>query len=151
MKPKLNKKKNKKVRNATEKIVDGIHFKSKLEVYCYEKLREAGIHAKYEYIGFNLLPSFEFTNTSIEVIGKKKEYKQASNKIRPITYTPDFIDTNFHWAIECKGMKTDSFTLKWKMFKYYLIDSGITMDLYMPRNQKQVDKTIELILEKHGR
>ena len=39
---------NKKVKNARITIYDGISFKSKLEVYCYKKLKENGIPFEYE-------------------------------------------------------------------------------------------------------
>ena len=38
-------KRNKKVKNATPMIYDDIQFRSKLEVYCYKKLKEEGLEA----------------------------------------------------------------------------------------------------------
>lgn len=81
---------NKKVRNATPLIYDGINFKSKLEVYCYQKLKEHNIEASYEGQKFVLLDSFEFNG----------------EKIRQMTYTPDFINDRF--IIECKGKANDA-------------------------------------------
>ena len=46
---------NKKVKNATAITVDGIKFKSKLEAYTYNKLKENGIHAEYESTRFQIL------------------------------------------------------------------------------------------------
>ena len=40
--------KNKKVRNATTKVYKGIKFRSKLELFTYVNLEEAGIAALYE-------------------------------------------------------------------------------------------------------
>lgn len=121
------KKKNKKVRNATKRTVDGIDFKSKLEVHCYEKLKENNISAEYENNKFEILPSFEYN-------GKK---------IRKMTYTPDFVGKDF--IIECKGNPNDAFPLRWKIFKYYLYKNNIQYDLYLPRSKKQVDETVEKI------
>ena len=119
--------KNKKVRNATAKVVDGINFKSKLEVYCYEQLKQNNIQAEYESHKFEILPSFEYD-------GKK---------IRKMTYTPDFVGKDF--VIECKGNPNDAFPLRWKIFKYYLYKNNIKYNLYLPRSKKQIDETITKI------
>ena len=39
---------NKKIKNATPREYDGIHFKSLLEVSIYKHLIAAGFHPKYE-------------------------------------------------------------------------------------------------------
>lgn len=121
------KKKNKKVKNATKKTVDGIDFKSKLEVYCYEQLKENNIHAEYEKHKFEIIPPFEYD-------GKK---------VRKMTYTPDFVGKDF--VIECKGNPNDAFPLRWKIFKYYLYKNNIQYNLYLPRSKKQIDETIKNI------
>lgn len=118
---------NKRVKNATPLVYDSIKFRSKLEVYCYKRLRESNIKTEYESKKFILQQGFELDN----------------EKIRPITYTPDFIGDTF--IIECKGMQTDSFKIKWKMFKYWLFTNKINYKLYMPRNQKDVEKVIALL------
>lgn len=136
---------NKKVRNATVISFDGIVFKSKLELYCYKKLKEANIEFTYEGIKFEIIPAFIFTNNSFELLrkGKEKVFKEQSNKIRPITYTPDFVGNN--WVIETKGNPNETFPIKWKLFKYYLTITEQNYDLFVPRNQKQIDQTIEII------
>ena len=57
---------NKKVRNATICRKDGIQFKSKLELYMYTKLKQAGLGGEYEEHRFDLLEKFEFKNSSVE-------------------------------------------------------------------------------------
>lgn len=118
---------NKKVRNAKKSVKDGIEFKSKLEVYCYDKLKENNIEAEYEKHKFEIIPSFTYDNS----------------KIRKMTYTPDFVGKNF--VIECKGNPNDAFPLRWKIFKYYLYKNNIKYNLYLPRNKKQIDETINKI------
>lgn len=136
---------NKKVRNATIMVVDGIIFKSKLEVYCYKKLLESELDFNYEKDKFILMDKFTFDNKSYEVTGKNKEFKEQSSSIRQLTYTPDFVNHKHKWIIECKGQKTDAFKLKWKLFKRYLNDNHLDFTLYMPRNQKQIDLVVDLI------
>ena len=124
-----------KVKNATAVDAYGIHFRSKLELYTYEAFMKAGIPVKYEPKHFTLLPKFEF----------------MGEKIRPITYLPDFMGKGF--VVECKGLITDSFPLRYKLFKYYLHKHRSKMKCFLVRNHKQVDEMItELLSQKnHGK
>lgn len=116
------------VKNATKVDKYGISFRSKLECYTYEALMNAGITAKYEPKHFTVLDKFEYQH----------------EKIRAITYLPDFIgqykDKKF--VIECKGMITESFPLRWKLFKNYLKRHRSKYKCYLVRNHKQVDEMI---------
>ena len=117
-----------KVRNATKVEKYGIQFKSKLECYTYEAFMNAGIPVKYEPKHFTLIPNFEY----------------LGEKIRPITYLPDFVGKNF--IVECKGLITDSFPLRFKLFKRYLKQHHSTNKVYLVRNQKQVNEMIQEII-----
>ncbi len=128
----MNRRPNKKVKNAAPLIYEGINFKSKLDVHCYNKLKENNIKAEYEAHRYTLLKPFEFNG----------------EKVRAMTYTPDFVGDGF--VIECKGMITDAFPLRWKMFKHFLYRNGINTVLYLPRNQKDINKVMEDILEKRN-
>jgi hypothetical protein len=118
-------KSNQKVRNATTVDKYGLHFRSKLECYTYEAFMNAKIAVKYEPKHFTLLPKFEY----------------LGEKIRPITYLPDFVGRGF--MVECKGLITDSFPLRYKLFKYYLKRHHSKMKCYLVRNHKQVDEMIK--------
>ncbi len=159
---KFNRKPNQKIKNARPvQHPDGRNFKSKIESFCCQKLFEAGIDDfKYEGYKFTIQEAFEFNNTSTEVTRAVKdgikgpcEYKETTNNIRAITYTPDFgyinPETKEGWIIETKGFATDSFTLKWKMFKKYLTDNNYIVSLYKPSNQGTILKTIEIIKNKY--
>lgn len=117
-----------KVKNATSVDKYGIHFRSKLECYTYEAFMNAGIPVKYEPKHFTLLPKFTY----------------LEEKIRPITYLPDFIGKGF--VVECKGLIGDSFPLRFKLFKYYLKKHRSKMKCYLVRNHKQVDDMIKELL-----
>lgn len=142
------------VRNVTPMLVDGIQFKSKLEVYCYEQLKAKEIPFKYEEDRFTLIDPFIFTNDSYELGRTKgqKVFKNASPNIRAITYLPDFVGeyNNQSFVIETKGLIDSSFSIRWKLYKRYLQANGLNYDLYMPRNRKQIDETINLIKSKNG-
>lgn len=116
------------VKNATKVDKYGLHFRSKLECYTYEAFMKAGIPVEYEPKHFTLLNKFEFNK----------------EKIRAITYLPDFIGNykNNKFVVECKGMITESFPLRWKLFKYYLKRHRSKCKCYMVRNHKQVDEMI---------
>ena len=125
----LSKSSRSRVKNATAVDAYGLHFRSKLELYTYEAFMNAGIHVKYEPKHFTLIPKFEY----------------LGEKIRPITYLPDFIGRGF--VVECKGLMGDSFPLRYKLFKYYLKRHHSKMKCYLVRNHKQVDEMIQDIIK----
>ena len=137
----------KKVRNAKSKEVDGIKFRSLLEAHCYRQLRDAGIPANYEKKKYVLMEGFHYDNSSYEDNGKTGYQDKKKYKVRDITYTPDFVDPQGRWIIECKGFANERFPLKWKMFKKLLMESPDPPVLFVPRNQKQNIETIQKILE----
>ena len=127
----------------------GINFASGLERYMYMALKKAKIKALYEGETFELLESFNFPFESYERCGNSKgDYKNRGNKkILNIKYTPDFVGRGF--IIETKGRANESFPLRWKMFKKLVSENKIEpFVLYKPQNQKECDKTVELILKK---
>ncbi len=64
-----------------------------------------------------------------------------------MTYLPDFVGNKF--IIECKGFATESFPLRFKLFKRYLKQHHSNVDLYLVKNQKQIDTMVEEIKNKH--
>ena len=132
--------------NSKKITVDGITFASGLERYMYQALKDANIKAQYEGKTFVVSEGFEFPNISIERCANGRgEFKDRGNKkILPIKYTPDFIGDGF--IIECKGRANESFPLRWKMFKKYVSSELSHVIIYKPQNQKECDKTVELIL-----
>lgn len=141
---------NRKIKNAQKLVVDGKSFRSRLEVYCYQRLKEENIEFEYESTKFCLLPDFKYNGISAESYSKggKWLFGEKSKDIRGITYKPDFLNLSEGWLIECKGYPTDSWPNKWKLFKYLLSTSGLTLDLYLPKNQGHIDLCIELIKKK---
>ena len=114
-------------RGGTKIEYDGIKFRSKLEAYCYKKLKEANIPVEYESKRYTLLPSFKFDNKTI----------------RAITYLPDFIGEDF--VIECKGYANESFPLREKLFKYYLTKNEPNVKYFLVKTQKQVDALVNTL------
>ena len=129
-------------------VYDGIKFASGLEKYMYIALKKAKIKFNYELRSFELLPSFQFNQTAYErQANGKGEYRDRGNKkIIGIKYTPDFEGENF--IIETKGRANDSFPLRYKLFKALISSTEPNITLYKPQNQKECERTIELILSK---
>ena len=141
---------NKKVRNATATTFNGIKFKSKLEKFAYQSLKVAGIPFKYEEDRFVLIDKFVYEGDSIE---KKKSrgknvFVHSSKNIPRATYLPDFTNIDQGWIIECKGLRTEAFNLRWKLFKNMLAKENKSYDLYMPGNHKQIMEVIEILKKK---
>lgn len=148
---------NKKVKNAHSVIIDNIKFKSKLEGYCYQKFKEAGILLDYEPMKFPLLKGF--LPTSIKLFTPKKNksngyvFKPYNYKIRDITYTPDFVIDykNICLIIETKGKPNDSYPIKKKLFIKFcqeVLSKQIRKPIVFmePHNQKQVDECLNIVL-----
>jgi len=128
---------------------DGISFASGLEKYMYIALKKAQIKALYEGQTFELVRGFNFPFEVFERCSNGKgDYKNRGNKkILNIKYTPDFIGKDF--IIETKGRANESFPLRWKLFKKLIAEDRLEpFTLYKPQNQKECDKTVELILKK---
>ena len=144
---------NKKVRNATVTKNGKKTFRSKLELFTYNELNRNNIPFQYEEVRFELIPAFNFEPSCIE---KKKSrgriiMKESVKKNRPATYLPDFVNLKEGWIIEVKGLRTEAFNLRWKLFKKYLVDNKLFYDLYMPGNQAQVKEVIKIIKRKYDR
>ena len=127
---------------------DGHNFASGLERYMYIGLKKAKIKAKYEGETFVLINGFHFENESYEkqANGKGEFVNRGSKRILPIKYTPDFIGDDF--IIETKGRANESFPIRWKLFKKLVTEQFPQYTLYKPQNQKECDRTIEIILSK---
>ena len=112
----------------------GIKFNSKLEVYMYRLLETLNTPFKYEGKSYTVLEGFTY----------------RGEKVRPITYKPDFRLDDLPVIIETKGFVSESFPLRFKLFKKSLIDSKDECDLFLPRNQKDCLEVIKTIKEKYN-
>ena len=127
---------------------DGINFASGLERYTYIALKKNKLFEGYENEVFQLMEGFTLQNESYEkqANGKGDFIQRGGKKILGIKYTPDFCGKDF--VIECKGRANESFPLRWKMFKLWMTKMGDLRPLYKPQNQKDVDRMIEIMLER---
>lgn len=102
---------NKRVVNATEVSEDNIKFRSKSERTMYNLLKDSGLEFRHEPAAIELLKGFYPTHPWYEGT------KERSDKVRSITYTPDFVvDGKYNtYIIEVKGFITDRYPLKRKM------------------------------------
>lgn len=127
---------------------DGINFASGLEKYTYIALKKEKLFELYEGEVFQLVEGFSFTNQAYEkqANGKGDLIDRGQKKILGIKYTPDF--TGKDYVIECKGRANESFPLRWKLFKLWMIINKDKRPLYKPQNQKDVDMIVAIIIKK---
>ena len=120
-------------------------YKSSLEKYCSDKLHESGIAFTYEEDKFVLMDSFRFEHKYFKMTAKKKDMIDRSNSIQqPIRYTPDFVGKDSKWIIETKGYLPShhDFPMRWKIFLKHIMDNNLGYDVYLAKNNKQVDQCI---------
>lgn len=131
-------------------VYNGVTFASGLEKYMYIALLKAKIDFDYEGETFELVPSFVFTNECFErqSNGKGEFINRGNKKVLNLKYTPDFIGIDF--IIETKGRANDSFPLRWKLFKEWMMDNKDYRTLYKPQTHSECDTTIQLILERRN-
>lgn len=131
--------------NAKKVRMDGILFQSGLERYTYQKLKEAKLFEGYENETFTLIEDFTFSNRCYQrpIRGAGQFKDRGGKRVRPITYTPDFVGKDF--IIECKGRAAPEFPIRWKLFKRWLNINKIGKTCYMPKTKGDVDQMIELI------
>jgi len=132
-----------KVKNAIKNTYKGIQFQSKLELGCYKELEINQIDVEYEKTTFTIFDGLVYPQACYE--GTQKKLYNKGSKIRPIRYTPDFVDPHGKWIIETKGYANEAFPLRWKLFKKHLKDNNHHYVLFMPRNKKQVIECVDLI------
>ena len=132
-----------KVKNVVKNVYKGIQFQSKLELACYKELEANQIDVEYEKHTYTIFEATVYPQACYE--GTSKKLYNKGSKIRPITYTPDFVDPSGKWIMETKGHANESFPLRWKLFKNYLINTNSKATLFLPRNRKQVTEAVEII------
>lgn len=84
-------------------VYNGIKFDSKLECNIYKRIEELGI-------GCELQPSYQL----------QPKFMFDKHIIRPINYIADFRlnINNVEYILDAKGLETQAFKLKKKMFMY---------------------------------
>jgi hypothetical protein len=123
---------NRKVKNATKVVFDDIKFDSKLELYCYTKLKEANIKAEYNQKSITLIEGFRLKD---------------GTWIRPMINTPDFWGDDF--IIECKGYPNESWTIKKKFIIKHINDNYPNHTYYIASTQKEINQIINKIIENY--
>lgn len=140
---------NKKIRGAKKHIVGDLVFRSKLEVDCYKKLIDSTIPFIYED---NKLNIFELSNLSNVVFLQPNSENNLviKERVRPITYTPDFTlypEKGIIIIVEAKGFPNDVYPLKRKLILSYLNDikDGNKYIFAEVRNVKQIEQLINFV------
>ena len=130
--------------------IDGVKMKSRLEGSMFKLLKASGLDFTYEGETFVIVVDSFFSSSSFErrASGKGDFIDRGNKKVNNIKYTPDFVidKGNVKYIIECKGLRTESFNMRYKLFKKYISDNNLNYKLYMPHVAKENQKVMELIL-----
>jgi len=151
---------NDKVKNAQKCFYNGIQFKSNLEMYMYKLLEANGFLFDFEYEKYKIILQESFKlDVPVYEKDRNKRYSLSPKTVRAITYTPDFIvyfkNTLKFFIVETKGLKTDAFTLKFKMLKKlaekeFVIEINNEIyeleEIHLPSNQEQCRTVLDKIL-----
>ena len=106
------------IQGVSPKVYNGVHYRSTLEANTAKVLDLIGVPFEYETKKFTLLEGF------------RCPYQKE--KVRAITYTPDFIVGNI--IIECKGFETPEWKNKKKYIFKYLMEKEPQMYFYETHN-----------------
>jgi len=125
-------------------------YKSSIEKYCADQLREHGLDFKYEEDTFELMEKFRFPNKYFKMTSKGKDMSDKTGSVvLPITYTPDFVGKDHMWIIETKGYLPShhDFPMRWKLFLRHLVGIDSQYIVFLAKNSSQVDHAIQEILK----
>jgi hypothetical protein len=130
--------------------VDGIAFKSRLEAFMYVLLRDNNVKFMYEGESYELSPSFVFKNNYYARLssGKGDFINRGFKNVLNMSYKPDFVinHDDYMAVIETKGLPTEPFNMRMKLFKRLIHKMNIKCDVFVPQNQKECLTTIQIIL-----
>lgn len=110
-----------------------------------------GLKPEYEPTKFILVegfrPTIPFYNRS-----KSRVFRKDMNKVRDITYTPDFIIpyNKIHFIIEAKGIENDTYPLKKKLFRK-LLETMDTPCMYFEVHTKRELLEVIKIIKSYGK
>lgn len=125
-------------------------YKSGIEKYCADQLKQFGLAFAYEEQTFQLVDRFRFPNKYFKMTAKGKTMSDRSDSVvLPITYTPDFMGKDHNWIIETKGYLPShhDFPMRWKLFLRHLVSTDSNAIVFLAKNSQQVDQAIQEILK----
>lgn len=136
-----------KIKNAKSKTYNNIKFKSISEISVYKTLISEGFKPNYEAIKFTIWKGFYPTIPFYKRTTKLKEFKLRKEKIKNITYTPDFTFTykGYLIIVEVKGFENDIFPIKCKLFRKYLeeyVPNALYFEVFTVKETKELIKCL---------
>jgi len=100
---------------------------------------------------FTIIDKFHFPNASYEkTISSKGALVNKGEKTHlAIKYTPDFtLDIgDLKVIVETKGIVTDVYAMRMKLFKRYIAENNLNYVIYVPRNQAQNKFVFEEVMK----
>ena len=135
-----------------ELLYNGIQFRSKEEIYCYQEFVSAGFKVAYEGYKFVICDSF-ISDTFYKSIDSKDKAKkgvifpQEKKKAQPIVYTVDFF-VNDKWVIEykpCYAMIKEDDNIKMKMARAIITNESRPVIFMLITGKKEIQQAIDII------
>lgn len=147
---------NKKVKNATKCVYEGIQFNSELEMKSYILLKKEGLNPQYEPRTFTILEGKNFSVPCYDLHNDRKLKRNVwginTYKSQSIKYTPDFIffiydesGVEIMVVIEAKGHPNDRYIYVKKLFRTWLEMHHPNSLFFETHNLKQLKAAIEII------
>ena len=119
---------NRKIMGATKVEYNGIKFDSQLELAMYQLLADHKV-------------PFEFKRRFEIVSG----FRYRGKKIQAITWTPDYYFEGIDLIVDTKGFPSETFSIKLKLFKKSMFDSGRNVDVWSVRKKADLITCVLLI------
>lgn len=117
---------NKKIKNATPKVYNGVEYRSTLEANCAKILNLQGISFTYEPFKIEYIPTFKYKGVTF----------------RKAQYTPDFVVDN-KYILEVKGFPNSVYPYKKKLILLTLMKDN-KYSFYEIHSTSQLKKWITL-------
>jgi hypothetical protein len=141
--------------NAKKVFYEGIQFQSGLEKSMYVFFINNGFEINKTFFYENdkaiLVDTFKCANEIWVNSPIKKSFVKLRDTVRSMTYKPDFSShpklKDCTWIVETKGRMSDSFPLRFKLFKQWLVNNNPSCKVYLPSNKTECEFTINEILK----
>jgi hypothetical protein len=119
-----------------------LYHDSKLEYDFYHILKKRKIKFDHKVI-YTLQPSFKFK----DYVKRNKAGVSTTDwfdcKIQPITWSPDFLLTDYNIVLECKGKIQETFPNKLKMFKHYVHVNKLDLRVVVIHKREELEKFLD--------
>lgn len=124
------------------KYPDELYHDSKLEYHFYQELLKRSIKFDYQRT-YVLQPAFKFLDYCTRRRDKVKVTDWFMCSIQPITWSPDFLLTDYNIVVEAKGRANERFGNTLKMFKYLVVQNKLGLKVVVLYSLKELQDFLD--------